>query len=189
MANIILLIFCLVIGVILRRIKVLPVSAPATLNGLIVNLFVPAITLRYAANMEFSKVTFLPVIAAWLVFVGAFIFFNITKKWTRFDRQTIGALIVVSGISSISFVGYPLFELMYGTVGLQSGIVMSQAGTFLICSTVGIFTVSIYSDESKNPDWNKIIRDILKFPPFIALLLAVFIKCTGYNLPFYSMPF
>ena len=176
MSNIILLISCLIIGIILRGVKILPDNAPSTLNGLIVNVFVPAITLRHAVDLEFSADTFLPIVAAWTVFFAAFLFFNFTKKWTGFDRQTIGALIVVAGISSISFVGFPIFELLYGAEGLKAGIVMSQAGTFVVCSTAGIFMVSVYGGSGETLSWVKIVKDILRFPPFVAFIVAILIK-------------
>lgn len=58
---------------------------------------------------------------------------------------------------------------------------MSQAGTFIICSTVGIIVCSLYAQESKQVHWAKIGRDILFFPPFMAFLLAIFLKIIGYH--------
>jgi malate permease and related proteins len=183
MPNILLLFVCLLLGILLRGVKTLPKDAHLTLNALIVNVFVPAIALRHGVELEFSKTFFLPILATWLVFGMAFLFFNLTKKWTGFDRQTVGALCVVAGISSVSFVGFPIFEILYGAEGLRAGIVMSQAGTFLICSTAGIVVCSVYSEQAENVDWLKIGRDILFFPPFTAFLIAILLKISGYQHP------
>jgi malate permease and related proteins len=183
MSNIILLLACLLIGVILRGVKVLPENAPMTLNSLIVNVFVPAITLRHAVDLEFSTDAYLPVLAAWVVFGAAFLFFNLIKKQAQLDRPTVGALIVVAGISSISFVGFPIFEMLYGAEGLRAGIMMSQAGTFVVCSTVGIVVVSIYAEKESAVNWLKIIKDILIFPPFAAFIIAIILKLVGYQHP------
>lgn len=183
MSNIILLLACLLIGIILRGVKVLPENAPMTLNSLIVNVFVPAITLRHAVDLEFSADAFLPVLAAWVVFGTAFLFFNLIKKQAQLDRPTVGALIVVAGISSISFVGFPIFEMLYGAEGLRAGIMMSQAGTFVVCSTAGIVVVSIYAEKESAVNWLKIIKDILIFPPFAAFIIAIFLKIIGYQHP------
>ena len=183
MSNIILLLACLLIGVILRGLKVLPENAPMTLNSLIVNVFVPAITLRHAVDLEFSADAFLPVLAAWVVFGAAFLFFNLIKKQAQLDRPTVGALIVVAGISSISFVGFPIFEMLYGAEGLRAGIMMSQAGTFVVCSTAGIVVVSIYAEKGNGINWLKIVKDILIFPPFAAFIIAIFLKIIGYQHP------
>ena len=150
---------------------------------MIVNVFVPAITLRHAVDLQFSADAFLPVLAAWLVFGAAFLFFNIIKKQAQLDRPTVGALIVVAGISSISFVGFPIFEMLYGAEGLRAGIMMSQAGTFVVCSTAGIVVVSIYAEKESAINWSKIIKDILIFPPFAAFIIAIFLKLIGYQHP------
>lgn len=183
MENLLLLVSCLCIGVLLRARNVLPDNAARTLNGLIVNVFVPAITLRHGVDMHFSYALLLPIVAAWLVFGAAFLWFHGWQKAMGLDRATVGALILVGGISSISFVGFPIFEWLYGAEGLQAGIVMSQAGTFVICSTAGIAVVSLYGRQSQRIDWAGIGRDIARFPPFIAFLAALSLKVVGYTHP------
>jgi malate permease and related proteins len=183
MSNILLLIVCLFLGILLRGVKLLPQNAPQTLNTLIVNVFVPAVALRHGVDLEFSSAFFLPILATWIVFGMAFLLFNISKKWSGFDRQTIGALCVVGGISSISFVGFPIFEMLYGAEGLRAGIVMSQAGTFLICSTAGIIVCSVYAERAENVNWWKIGRDIVAFPPFLAFVIAILLTIMDYQHP------
>jgi malate permease and related proteins len=183
MSNVILLLACLFLGIILRGSKRLPDNASATLNSLIINVFVPAITLRHAPEIEFSTAFALPILATWLVFGASFLLFTSMQRWTGFDRQTVGALIVTAGISSISFVGFPIFEMLYGAEGLRAGIVMSQAGTFVICSTVGIVVCSVYAEQAESVNWRKIGLDIATFPPFMAFVVAIFLKIMGYNHP------
>lgn len=183
MSNIILLLLCLVVGMVLRGVKTLPENAATVLNGFIVNVSLPALTLLHTVEIQFSIHELLPILSAWLVFGGAFLFFTATKKITRFDKSTLGALITVAGISSISFVGFPIFELLYGAEGLRLGILMSQSGTFLVCSTVGIVLVSIYSNTSDKLDWKLILRDVLIFPPFASFVLALMLKFLGYQHP------
>ena len=183
MSNILLLLICLLIGIILRGVKAMPDNAANVLNGFIVNVSLPALTLLHTVNIVFTADEALPVLSAWLVFGAAFLFFSGTKTITKFDSSTLGALIVVGGISSISFVGFPIFEMLYGAEGLKLGILMSQSGTFLVCSTVGIATVSIYSSAHEKTDWRKIGRDILFFPPFASFVLAIILKICGYQHP------
>lgn len=183
MSNILILLTCLLIGILLKRLKVLPDNAPMTLNGLIVNVFIPAITLRYGIELNIQTDLLLPILATWLVFGTSFLFFNAIRKQAGFDRSTTGALIVVAGISSISFVGFPIFEMLYGAEGLKAGIVMSQAGTFVICSTVGIMTVSVYAEKNERIYWGKIFRDILMFPPFVAFCVALILRIFNFHPP------
>jgi malate permease and related proteins len=181
MSNLILLPISLIAGWLFHRLKILPDNAPQTLNGLIINLFLPAITLRHTVEMPVHAAYLLPVLSAWLVFGGACLFFWASHRWTQFDRSTLGALIVTAGISSISFVGFPIFEMLYGAEGLQVGIMMSLCGTFLVCSTAGIAVVEIYADATGLVNWKNILKNILKFPPFAAFCIAFGLRCAGYH--------
>ena len=87
----------------------MPDNAANVLNSFIINVSLPALTLLHTVDIDFSPDEMLPILSAWLVFGAAFLFFNLTKSVTKFDHQTVGALIVVGGISSISFVGFPIF--------------------------------------------------------------------------------
>ena len=183
MSNILLLITCLLIGIILRGLKAMPENGANVLNNFIINVPLPALTLLHTVNIQFTADEALPILSAWLVFGASFLFFNSVKKRLGFDRSTVGALIVVAGISSISFVGFPIFELLYGAEGLKLGILMSQSGTFLVCSTVGIATVSTYATTGKKVNWLRILKDMFIFPPFAAFCLALILKFTGYQHP------
>lgn len=180
MSNIFFLLLCLLLGFVFKKTKALPDNAALTMNALIVNLFLPAITLRHAVNLSWNKNTLLPIASTWIIFGFSYLIFSFLGKKMNWERHTIGALIVVAGISSISFVGYPIFEMLYGTEGLQLGIAMSQSGTFLVCSTVGIATVSMFATgQNQRTDWRQIIKDIFTFPPFVAFCIALVVKAFG----------
>ncbi len=183
MSNILLLLTCLLIGVILRGLKVMPENGANVLNSFIVNVSLPALTLLHTVNIQFTAEEGLPILSAWIVFGASFLFFNGLKTRLGFDKSTVGALIVVAGISSISFVGFPIFELLYGAEGLKLGILMSQSGTFLVCSTVGIATVSVYATSGEKVKWRRIFRDMFLFPPFTAFCFALILKAFGYQHP------
>ena len=94
------------------------------LNGLIVNVCLPALTLLYTSETHFNQTQILPVLMPYILFVVAFLFFKIFAPILNFDRSTTGALTLTAGISSISFVGFPIFELMFGKQGLEIGVLM-----------------------------------------------------------------
>jgi predicted permease len=110
-----------------------------------------------------------------------FVFFALVSPLVGIDKSSAGALILTAGISSISFVGFPIFELLYGKAGLEIGILMSQAGSFVVCGTLGIITASIYS--AKQLSYQGIIRNILSFPPFISFCIALLLNLWGYHFP------
>ena len=97
------------------------------------------------------------------------------------DRATRGALSLTAGISSTSFVGFPIFELLYGPEGLAYGIILSLSGTILVFNTAGI-SMLFYLTSGHNSLWH-MPRNVLLFPPFIAFVLALLLNLTGITYP------
>ena len=185
MTNLILLFVCLLLGIILQRLKGFPKNAHLVLNSFIIYVCLPALTLLYTTEIHFERNQILPILMPYLLFVFAFIFFKIIAPIIQLDRSTVGALTLTAGISSISFVGFPIFELLFGKEGLQMGVLMSQAGSFVVCGTLGIFTASYYSSVEVSTE--KIVKDIFQFPPFLAFCLAAFLNVLNFHFPVWSI--
>ena len=181
MANIILLFICLAAGMLLRHFRLVPQKSYGLLNQLLVCVFIPAITFLHIAETSFNASFFLPIITPWIVYAAAVVFFSFYATKNKTKKADIGTLILTGGISSISFVGFPIFEMLYGRQGLEAGIMMSQAGTFLVCSTLGVITASWYGAEKATVA--KMITNILKFPPFIAFAVALLLNLLHYRHP------
>ena len=86
---------------------------------------------------------------------------------------------MTSGIGSISFVGFPVFEFFYGDEGLSYGVILSLGGTFVVCNSIGIGTGFFFAEQTKS--LQQIMKEIFYFPPFIAMLLAVILLFFGYE--------
>jgi predicted permease len=114
----------------------------------------------------------------WLQFALAAAFFWLLGRRLNWPRATIGALILTGGMGNTSFFGLPMIEAYYGQEGLASGIIVDHLGSFLLLSTVGITVAGIYS--SGRPSAADIIRRIVKFPPFIALIIALLLRPVDY---------
>ncbi len=185
MANGILLLVCLLGGMALRRWQVVPADAHVTINQLLVTVFMPVLTLLYIPELHLTPQFWLPVLAPWLVFLAGLAFFWLLSRLVTpglgLDRKTVGTLQLTGGISSISFVGFPLFELLYGKAGLAIGIMMSQAGTFLIATTLGVVVASWHT--AKQPSVRSLLGAMLRFPPFPVFGVALLANVAGYHHP------
>lgn len=186
MVNVALLLVCLLTGVMLRQNRLLPADAHLTINQLLVTVFIPALTLLYIPGLHLTRQFWLPVLVPWLVFLVGLLFFWLTGRSLRgtaraLDRPTLGSLQLTGGISSVSFVGFPLFELLYGKPGLAVGIVMSQAGTFGVAMTLGVALASWHT--AKQPTVVQVLGNMLRFPPFPVFLLAMTANLAGYQHP------
>ncbi|HEY9033704.1 MAG TPA: AEC family transporter, partial [Pseudomonadales bacterium] len=178
MSNIILLVLCFTAGILLRRGRVMPDNAPAVLNTFIIYISVPALALLYIHDLTFSGDTVLVVLMAWLYFALAAVFFLAVSRYFKFSRGTTGALILTGGLGNTAFFGLPMIEAYWGHDGIATGILIDQTGSFMAISTVGIVVAGIYSNDK--PSVSSIVINILKFPPFIAMMAAFMLLPVAY---------
>ncbi|HJV65870.1 MAG TPA: AEC family transporter [Geomonas sp.] len=172
MNNIILLIVCFCAGIVLRRTGRFPAATPAALNGFVIHVSLPALVLLHIHRLRPDPSLIYPAAMAWCLFGIGYLFFRTLARFARFPDATVGALSLVGGLGNTSFVGLPMIEAYYGKEYLGIGIIADQAGSFLALSTVGIVVASLYSSGG-DVSTRQMVRKILMFPPFQALLLAL----------------
>lgn len=172
MNNLILLILCFIIGIVLRHFKRMPNNAPTTLNGFVIHVSLPALTLLYIHDLKFSSDMLLVALMGWLLFGLSAGFFWLLGGWLKLPRATVGTLILLGGLANTSYFGLPMVEAYYGTTGLATAIVADQLGSFFALMILGISVAGIYASD-KLPTVTQIFKRIVLFPPFIALLIAL----------------
>jgi predicted permease len=171
MNNLLLLIICFIVGMLLRRSGRMPDHAPTTLNSFIIHVSLPALTLLYIHDLKLTGSVALMAAMAWIYFALAAGFFWLIGRWLKLSRGTVGALMLTGGLGNTSFFGLPMIEAYYGHEGIVSGIIVDQLGSFLVLSTLGIIVAGLYS--SGRPTMGEILRRIVLFPPFVALVIAL----------------
>jgi hypothetical protein len=172
MDNFILLIACFIIGMLLRRSGRLPDNAHAALNGFIVHVSLPALTLLYVHDLRMNTSLLFPVAMAWLVFAIGFVFFKIVGRIWSLPAATVGALMLTGGLGNTSFIGLPMIETFYGAQGLGLGILIDQMGTYMVLSTLGILVAAMYG-QGAGLSAGAVVKKVLTFAPFIAFLAAL----------------
>ena len=171
MSNIILLFLCMLIGIALRRYGRVPDNAHAAINGFIINVSLPALTLLQIHGVKLHPTLAYAVAMPWLLFAIAAMFFWSISKLLQFSPATTGGLILVAGLGNTSFVGLPMIETFYGTGGMPIGILIDQLGTYLVLSTLGIVVAALFS--SGTASGGGILWRVCTFPPFIALFASL----------------
>jgi predicted permease len=178
MNNLILMVLCFGVGIWARQSGKMPPNAHQALNTIIVYLCLPALTLLNIHNVTLSKELALAALAPWVLFVvGAGVFFVIGKA-LRFSRETVGVLTLLGGLGNTSFVGVPMIEALVGKAGIPLALVIDQAGTYLVLSTLGMLAIGIYCEGRTSPV--DILKKISTFPPFIAMVLAALLLDVQY---------
>jgi len=178
MSNIVLLFLCMLIGIALRRYGRVPDNAHAAINGFVINVSLPALTLLQIHGIKLQSSLAYAIAMPWLLFTIAVLFFWGLSKIFQFTPATTGGLILVAGLGNTSFVGLPMIETFYGAHGMPIGILIDQLGTYLVLSTLGIAVAALCSSGSASG--GEILKRIFTFPPFIALLASLLLLPVNY---------
>jgi malate permease and related proteins len=172
MNNYLMLGTCFLLGIVLRRSGRLPDNAAIALNGFLVHISLPALILAYVHELHLDSRLILPALMPWIMFGLGCAFFWLMGRTLGFSRATTGGLMLTGGLANTAFVGLPMIETFYGADYLGLGILIDQAGSYLVLSTLGILVASIYS-SGHDVDAAKVIRRIALFVPFQAFVLAL----------------
>lgn len=178
MNNLLLLVVAFAAGIFLRKTGRFPDSTPMALNGFVIHVSLPALTLLHVHALELDRSLALTALMPWLFFGAAWGFYRLVGRALALPRRTVGALILVTGLGNTSFVGLPMIEAWYGKEWLGVGVVADQLGSFIALSTLGLLTAAAYSSGTTSP--REIARRVLLFPPFQALVLAVLLRPVAY---------
>ncbi len=171
MGNFVLLVACLALGVGLRANGRLPGDAHTTLNAVIVNVALPALTFATIRHLRFEPVLALAAAMPWLVFAIGTAFFLAAGRLLRLERPTIGGLILTGALGNTSFVGLPMIETFFGREAMKLGLVIDQLGSYLVLSTLGLVVAATFSGVTSS--WRAIAGRLVRFPPLQALVAAI----------------
>ncbi|MPL54868.1 hypothetical protein SDC9_00334 [bioreactor metagenome] len=180
MSNLILLFVCLIIGIVLKKSKIIPDNFHTSLNAFVINISLSAFSLYYISKIELNSSVIYPVLVVWIGILAAILFFAGLGKIFGWKSSLIGALIMCAGFGNTSFVGIPLIQAMYGEEGLKTVMLVDQPG-FVALSTVGILVANFYSGSKDS--LLKHLSKILKFPPFIAFVIALLLNIFSIEIP------
>ncbi|OAG26737.1 AEC family transporter [Thermodesulfatator autotrophicus] len=169
----------IIAGYLLRRLPPCPKDTALALNFYVIYIALPALIFEQVSKIQFSAQLLFPIMLPWLVVI-----FSATLVWGlsflfRFDRQTTGALLLLTPLGNTAFLGIPMVEQFFGSKGVPFAVIYDQFGSFLALTTYGTLILSIYAPDHK-PKLKNVLYKIVSFPPFIALILALSLKNVSY---------
>jgi predicted permease len=180
MENFILILLAIAIGYGLNRLKIFSKEAPAILNLFVIYISLPAMILLQIPKLTFSMDTIIPIVISWLVMtISVFIVLGVSRFF-NFSKEITGSLLLVSILTNSSFMGIPIINAYMGESALPYVLVYDQLGTFIALATYGTFIASYYSNKSEI-SFKIITMKVLTFPPFISLVIALFLIGVEFN--------
>lgn len=175
MANLLIILLSLLLGIGLRRIKSVPENAPQTLNQIILYVALPALIFKSIPGLTWNPGLLALCLVPWGLF---FLAWGVFSK-TSWSDEVKGALILTAGLGNTAFVGFPVIEALYGTEGLRYAIFLDQPGTFLIVSSLGLVVANRYSAGTLRK--RDLAMRIILFPPFLSFVIALILTFIGWK--------
>lgn len=174
MSNFLVIFLCLAFGYIFRYFKIIKKGGHLAINTWIIYVGLPSIALKFIPQIDWTFEYIYTAILPFVCFGTSYLFFQLLNRWMHFSKRTLYTLIIVSGLSNTSFIGFPLVSTYYGEEYLKVAIVSDQV-TFFTLSLFGVLLATssrnIFANTKEKSLY--IFRRIFTFPPFIACILAL----------------
>lgn len=190
MDHFLLIVCCLALGQLCKRVPKFPKTTAQSLNSFVIYISFPALVLvqvpKLIADVAPGPHLLIPVSMAWILFVGSWLIFRALGPKLGWSRAQTGAIILTAGLANTSFVGFPLLEALIGPRAIQMGILVDQLGTFLTCSTLGILVAGLYQTRESSEgklSRRRIVKNVLFFPPFVVLIFTALVSFLGLAIP------
>lgn len=158
------------IGLALRVSGMLSAEDARPLNTVLLHVALPALifTAVYRSDID-PAFAMLPVIGWGVALVGLLVAWLLARA-LKLEGPTAGAFIMVCVFGNTAYVGYPVAQALLGDAGLVRAIFSDVFGNTAAVISIGTLVASHYGarDVKVNP-----LREIVTFPPFIALAAAL----------------
>jgi predicted permease len=185
MPNLATVFICMLAGYLLRLSHKFGKNSASALTTYVIYVAFPALVIHHIPptlqETGISMKLLVPVSMPWLLLIVAFLVFGLLGRILHWRPEIVGALVLTAGFANTSLVGFPILEALLGEEALKTGIIISQAGSFLALSTAGLILASTYS--SHGAPMGSILERLFKFPPFLAMLFSVAMYLFNIDLP------
>lgn len=161
-------------GLLLKRLPIFPADTDRSLNLYVIYIALPALILIQVPTLKFSSQMLVAVIMPWVTVLVSGLLVLLLCRLMRWSREITGALLLVVPLGNTSFLGIPMVEQFFGTHAVGYAILYDQFGSFLALSSYGTLVLAIYGKGERNGPVQILVK-IVTFPPFIALLAALFL--------------
>ncbi len=161
-------------GLLLKRLPVFPADTDRSLNLYVIYIALPALIFLQVPGLQLSSRMLVTVIMPWMTLLVSGLLTLLISRLMRWSRETTGALLLVVPLGNTSFLGIPMVEQFFGSHAVSYAILYDQFGSFLALSSYGTVILAIYGKGEQN-SLSSILIKIITFPPFVALLCALFL--------------
>lgn len=184
MTNLVVLGIYLLIGLLIKRAGKFPDNTAQVLNLYVIYAALPGVIFTKLPSLEFSTDLFIPVLIPWVLLAISATFIYAVGRALNWSRSIIGALLICVPLGNTSFFGFPMIEAFFGSDAILYGLLYDQFGSFFGLAIYSTVIIALFAEDEhgnvQRPSIGSIIQKIIKFPPFIALVIALLVKDMQY---------
>ena len=160
------LILVLISALLLKRLGVFTERDADPFVNYVIYFSLPALVFREIRGVPLSGETVGVVLIAWGVILGSLAVSWFLGRIIGMEEKTLRSFVLVSSFGNTAFLGYPFTYALFGEEGLRFAVLYDQIGSFLLVVSAGF----ALSTGRVSP------REIITFPPFLALLAGLLLK-------------
>jgi len=164
----------------LKRIPDFPDETGNILNLFVIYISLPALVLLKIPELVFSKNLLVPAFMPWGMLLFSFVLIQILSRLLKWERATTGCLLLLIPLGNTSFLGIPMVKAFFGDNAIPYALLYDQLGSFLALATYGSLILAFYGTGKSKPTIESVVKKVISFPPFIALVLAFILKAFPY---------
>ncbi len=163
----------------LKRKGVLKQEDSPLFARLLTQAVLPATIFYQLLTHRLSGESLAPVLIMFLSGTAALAISWLAGILLKFDRQSTGALMIVSSFGSSALIGYPIIQFAFANDpgALAEGIIISELGVglpiFILCPAVAMYFGGTFKGSG---DMRKLARDYFLSPIFISVVLGLLLS-------------
>jgi len=180
MESFIITITFLLIGMALKRIPDFSDDTGNVLNLFVIYISLPALILLTISKLVFSKSLLVPAFMPWGMLLFSCALILILSRVLKWERATTGCLLLLIPLGNTSFLGVPMVKAFFGENAIPYALLYDQLGSFLALATYGSLILAIYGTGESKPTIKGVVKKVVSFPPFVALVFALIFKAFPY---------
>lgn len=170
----------LLIGIVLKRIPYISPETGNVLNNFVIYISLPALVLLRIPELTFTKELLVLAFMPWGMLLFSCALILILARLLRWERGATGCLLLLIPLGNTSFLGIPMVKAFFGEQAIPYALLYDQLGSFPALATYGSLILAIYGTRERNQTMESVVKKIIAFPPFIALIVAFITKSFPY---------
>ncbi len=165
---------CFAVGLVARHLAPRTASLVPWLDHAVLSVTLPALIVAKLPDLAVGADLAIPVGAAWSCVALAAASVLIGARRHRWNRSTVGALLLVTTLGNTTFLGLPMVESLLGKPELARALAFDQLGSFFGLAVYGSFVAAHYGHGEGG--WRPALRRLVRFPPFIAVVASFVVR-------------